>query len=356
LHQKGAQGGDGGGGGGSSTVGVGDPHHSGKRPAPSRPSAHSEQRVASLFDLLQELSVPPKPGGSSHSARAAGAPRGATASSSASSLSTKRVVCSKGSSSLDITGGNQQQPLAASKTGTTPSSEEQRRHWDGARVTDDPAGGKPLSAPPRAVAGSGRRQHQQHQHQQGWDSSMPVSNDSAPRLPPRPVLRREGQQDRNSTGASSTDEARRVTFAVDEEAGQARSLQSGRGSADSSSRGCDQRAAGGRGAAAAVITGATVPLSRSADARPGNDDGNSNSGGSGDGGRRLVNTAATAPLSGATPASNALGRGVALPTVAAAKAALSVSPANRPGARQRDVELSTRRRRVDDAGGSGGRE
>ncbi|CAN0459574.1 unnamed protein product, partial [Ectocarpus sp. 8 AP-2014] len=310
LHQKGAQGGDGdggdgGGGGGSSTVGVGDPHHSGIRPAPGRPSAHSEQRVASLFDLLQELSVPPKPGGSSLGAPAAGAPRGTTASPLASPLSTKKAVCSKGSSSLDITGGNQRQSSAASQTGTTPSCEEKRRRRDGAG---------------------------------------------------RPVLRREGQQDRDWIGASSTDEARHVTFAVDEEAGQARSRQNGRGSGDSSSRDCDQRAAGGGGAAAAAITGATIPSSRSANANPGNDDGNSNSGGGGGGGRRLTNAAATAPVSGATPNSNALGRGVALPAVAAAQAALSVSPVNRPGARQREVDLSTRRRRVDDAGGGGGRE
>ncbi|CBJ32815.1 hypothetical protein Esi_0376_0025 [Ectocarpus siliculosus] len=311
LHQKGAQGGDGdggdgGGGGGSSTVGVGDPHHSGIRPAPGRPSAHSEQRVASLFDLLQELSVPPKSGGSSLGAQAAGAPRGTTASPLASPLSTKKAVCSKGGSSLDITGGNQQQPSAASQTGTTPSSEEKRRRRDGAG---------------------------------------------------RPVLRREGQQDRNWIGASSTDEVRRVTFAVDEEAEQARSRQSGRGSGDSSSRDCDQRAAGGGGAAAAAITGPTIPSSRSANARPGNDDGNSNSGGGGGGGGgRLANAAATAHVSGATPNSNALGRRVALPAVAAAQAALPVSPVNRPGARQREVELSTRRRRVDDAGGGGGRE
>ncbi|CAM9174488.1 unnamed protein product [Ectocarpus sp. 13 AM-2016] len=95
------------------------------------------------------------------------------------------------------------------------------------------------------------------------------------------------------------------------------------------------------------MTGATIPLSRSANARPGDDDGKSNSGGSGDGVRRLANTAATAPLSDATPASNALGRGVALPAAAAAQAAQPVS---------REAELSTRRRRVDDDGGGGGRE
>ncbi|CAN0005268.1 unnamed protein product, partial [Ectocarpus fasciculatus] len=136
LHEKGAQGGDGGGGGGSSSVGVGEPHRSGKRPAPGRPSVHSEQRVASLFDLLQELSVPPKPGGSSHTARAAGAPRGTPASSLTSSLST-----GSSGSSLDVTDGNQQQPSAASKLGATSSSEEKRRRRDGAGLRDDAAVG-----------------------------------------------------------------------------------------------------------------------------------------------------------------------------------------------------------------------
>ena len=53
-------GGGGGGGGGRRSIGN-DGGGGGRSSAPGRLSAHGKSRVASLFDLLQELSVPPKP-------------------------------------------------------------------------------------------------------------------------------------------------------------------------------------------------------------------------------------------------------------------------------------------------------
>eukprot|EP00903_Cladosiphon_okamuranus_P009080 g8681.t1 len=180
---------------------------------------HGKPRVASLFVLLDALSVPPKPQGSSRAGpRTLGAPDSAIPSAPAvsSSAAKRRTEGTEG-------GGEQHQQ---EQQQAEISSQEQMNEVAARGI--GPADG---STAPQSGSTSGSRHHQQqhHHHSQQENLAMRGGSDSL-RLPPRPVLRR-ATHGHNRPGASPPERTQPVTFA--QESKEARRLgRKGGGSSD----------------------------------------------------------------------------------------------------------------------------
>ncbi|CAM9832692.1 unnamed protein product [Pylaiella littoralis] len=305
LHARGAR--SGGGGGGK----LGTDVRRGRKlsapdqpPAPVRAIAYSKQRAASLFDLLQELSVPPKPKGSSSDARAAGA-CGAPSAPAVSSACFAR----------------------------------------------DPREGSFVIA-----SDEEQRQQQQQKATSTMEKMGKISKERGRQGAAAPVLRKEGQGHNQRAGVSSVEEARCVTFVVEEARDYARRNSNNGSSSSSSSSSADKICGQPNATANPTTRGATtkrksvpVPLGTIAPNNNTND--------------ALAKAVAATSSSSSSPSSAAAPRQQRRGGAAAAAAAAAPRTAVAAGATMTATaqERSTRRRRVDggrrldsSSGGSGG--
>eukprot|EP00752_Nemacystus_decipiens_P005277 g4786.t1 len=203
-------------GGGRRTMGsdVGGGKHS----ATVDLSVRGKSRVASLFDLLQELSVPPKSQSSSHgSPRSPGVsgaipPTAVSSPSSSASASMKRL-CPEGTKTLGQSKQKQQRAQVM--------SQERRKQAAGGSGRGPDGGGVALRS--GSTSGSGQQQQQKQQK-----TLATCGGSDSLGLPPRSVLRTVRHGHNQQDVSPPPEPTRRVSFV--EGSDDARRLKNGGGS------------------------------------------------------------------------------------------------------------------------------